>query len=113
MKILLSQDIPFKPSKFPINFSWVILITAIIGVLMSIPRQTMGVSVFTDYLIDAIGVISGFSMSWNVSGSALGPAIFSLSEQYEGNGYELACYAVLGISLVLLVLGLKANNTPS
>ena len=59
-----------------------------------------------------LGAISGFSMSLNVGGSALGPAIFSLSEQYEGNGYELACYAVLGISMVLLVLGLKANNTP-
>ena len=54
MKILLSQDLPFKPSKFPINYSWIILIAGIVGVIMSIPGQTMGVSVFTDHLIEAL-----------------------------------------------------------
>ncbi|MEL6924535.1 MAG: hypothetical protein AAFO94_10850 [Bacteroidota bacterium] len=57
MKQLLSQNIPFKPSRFPISYGWVILIASIAGVLMSIPGQTMGVSVFTDYLIEALQII--------------------------------------------------------
>jgi len=58
-----------------------------------------------------LGAISGFAMSFNVAGSALGPAIFSLAEQHGGNSYELACYAVLVVAIILLVLGFKANNT--
>ena len=57
-----------------------------------------------------LGAISGFAMSLNVAGSALGPAIFSLAERYGGNSYDFACYAVLLIAMVLLVLGFKANN---
>ena len=56
MKPLLSQDLPFKPSKFPVNYGWIILIAGICGVIMSIPGQTMGVSVFTDYLIEALKI---------------------------------------------------------
>jgi len=57
-----------------------------------------------------LGAISGFAMSLNVAGSALGPAIFSLAEQRGDNNYDLACYIVLIISMVLLVFGFKANN---
>ena len=47
---------PFDPKKIPFFYGWVILFAATIGVLVSAPGQTMGVSTFTDYLIDAIGI---------------------------------------------------------
>ncbi len=46
-----NTDIPFSPAKVPFFYGWIILAMGIIGVLMSIPGQTMGVSVFTDDLI--------------------------------------------------------------
>lgn len=49
--IKIPVNIPFKPSKIPFFYGWITLIAGIIGVLMSIPGQTMGVSVFTDHLI--------------------------------------------------------------
>ncbi len=47
---------PFSPGKSPIFYGWIILIAGTIGMVMSIPGQTMGVSVFTDYLIDALKI---------------------------------------------------------
>lgn len=53
---LLRPHRPFDPEKLPFFYGWVILAACTIGVIMSIPGQTMGVSVFTDYLIEATGV---------------------------------------------------------
>ena len=53
---LFRPDFPFSPAKFPIFYGWVILIASVLGVLTSVPGQTMGVSVFTDYLIEATGL---------------------------------------------------------
>ena len=51
MKINKNTGMPFAPAKVPFFYGWIILAMGIVGVLMSIPGQTMGVSVFTDDLI--------------------------------------------------------------
>lgn len=48
------QELPFAPARFPIFYGWVIVVVGAIGMLMSIPGQTMGISVFTDPLIGAL-----------------------------------------------------------
>lgn len=53
---LLRPHWPFDPSKLPFFYGWVILAACTLGIIMSIPGQTMGVSVFTDYLIEATGL---------------------------------------------------------
>ena len=45
-----------KPEKWPFFYGYVILIFGSIGVLFSIPGQTVGVSVFTDPVKDALGL---------------------------------------------------------
>ncbi|MFW6208946.1 MAG: MFS transporter [Spirochaetota bacterium] len=47
---------PFNPAHSPIYYGWIILGIGTLGMLMSIPGQTVGVSVFTDYLIEALGL---------------------------------------------------------
>ena len=47
---------PFPPSKIPFFYGWVILAAGTIGVLMSIPGQTMGVSVFTENLLGELQI---------------------------------------------------------
>ncbi|MEQ8454083.1 MAG: MFS transporter [Sandaracinaceae bacterium] len=49
-------DVPFAPRRFPFFYGWWILVVSTIGVIMSIPGQTMGVSVFTDDLLAATGL---------------------------------------------------------
>lgn len=47
---------PFSPKRTPFFYGWVIVAASTIGVAASIPGQTMGVSVFTDSLIEATGL---------------------------------------------------------
>lgn len=56
-----------------------------------------------------LGAISGFSMSWIVAGSAVGPYLFSLSLKNTGN-YNLAAILCGGIAILLFVLSFWANN---
>jgi len=51
-----SPDFPFAPRRLPIFYGWVVLVVSALGMVASIPGQTMGVSVFTDHLIAATGV---------------------------------------------------------
>ena len=52
----MRPDFPFRPAALPFFYGWVILGVSTLGIGMSIPGQTMGVSVFTDHLIEAAGV---------------------------------------------------------
>lgn len=53
---LFRPNFPFSPAKFPIFYGWAILGASVLGVVASIPGQTIGVSVFTDHLISATGL---------------------------------------------------------
>ncbi|MEO1623036.1 MAG: MFS transporter [Cyanobacteria bacterium J06632_3] len=55
-RAIFHPDFPFSPAKFPIFYGWVIVIASVLGVLTSIPGQTIGVSVFTDHLITVTGL---------------------------------------------------------
>jgi hypothetical protein len=47
----MQPDFPFAPGQVRVFYGWVILVVTTIGILMSIPGQTAGVSVFTDHLL--------------------------------------------------------------
>ena len=90
---------PFNPAKVPFFYGWVILVAATIGILVSAPGQTMGVSTFTDYLLDAIG------MSRNQLSTAymVGTIGSSFMLTYAGKMYDRlgARWVGMGISLML------------
>jgi MFS family permease len=52
----MRPDIPFRPTAFPFYYGWVVLAASTIGLVMSAPGQTIGVSVFTESLLDATGL---------------------------------------------------------
>ncbi|MDA3812265.1 MAG: MFS transporter [Spirochaetaceae bacterium] len=53
---LIRGSFPFSVKKSPFYYGWVILVAGSLGVLFSIPGQTMGVSVYTDHLIDNLKI---------------------------------------------------------
>jgi len=53
---LLSPDFPFAPKRFPFFYGWVVVAASTLGVIASIPGQTMGVGVFNDDLLAATGL---------------------------------------------------------
>lgn len=52
----MRPEFPFRPASVPFFYGWVIVAVSTLGVIMSVPGQTMGVSVFTDHLIAATGL---------------------------------------------------------
>ncbi|MFI4911292.1 MAG: MFS transporter [Sedimentisphaeraceae bacterium JB056] len=50
------QDIPFSPRKCPFFYGWIIVFATTIGILASIPGQTMGVGVFTESISASLGI---------------------------------------------------------
>lgn len=49
-------NIPFKPAAWPFFYGWFILIASAVGIVCSVPGQTMGVSAFTDPLIASLAI---------------------------------------------------------
>lgn len=55
-RTIWNPRMPFDPARLPIFYGWVILGAAIVGFLCSIPGQTIGVSIYTDTYISALGI---------------------------------------------------------
>jgi len=79
------------------------------GVVWGLYTVLIGVTWPRFYGLKHLGAISGFSLSWTVIGSALGPYMFSLSMNFTGS-YDLVAWICLGISVVLVTLAFKADN---
>lgn len=52
----MRADFPFRPASLPFFYGWVVLGASTLGIVMSVPGQTMGVSVFADHLLEATGL---------------------------------------------------------
>ena len=53
---LLAPTWPFPVNRSPVFYGWMIWLVSTLGYLMSVPGQTMGLAVFTDWFIDAFGL---------------------------------------------------------
>ncbi|MBD3266810.1 MFS transporter [bacterium] len=99
MKTWLSPDFPFPPRKCPFFYGWVVLALSIIGILMSLPGQTIGVSAFIDYLIDSLH-LSRFQLS---IAYALGTITSSLFLPWSGRMFDrLGARLMVMLSSLLL-----------
>lgn len=79
------------------------------GVVWGLYTVLIGVTWPRFYGLKHLGAISGFSLSWAVIGSALGPYMFSLSQDLTGS-YDLVAWLCLGISILVIALAFKADN---
>jgi MFS family permease len=99
-------NIPFAPSRFPIYYGWVILAAGTIGMLMSIPGQTMGVSVFTENLLDDLEINrNNLSLAYLVGTVGSGLLITRAGKLYDRFGARLMAFIAAGVlGLMLLYL---------
>ncbi len=100
------NSFPFNPVKSVAYYGWVVLVFATIGVIMSSPGQTMGVSVFTDHLLEALGLNRDqLSLAY-----MLGTIASSLFITFGGKLYDRIGARWLGVAItwmlgsILLVL---------
>lgn len=89
-------SIPFSPSKCPFFYGWVIVFAGIIGILMSFPGSSLGVSVFTDHLIYAVDINRvNLSMAYMA-----GTILSGLCVPYAGKIYDR-----YGVRFVAIIAG--------
>lgn len=97
---------PFSPSRFPFYYGWVILAAGTIGVLMSVPGQTMGVSVFTENLLRDLDVNrNSLSLAYLFGTLGSGLLITYAGKLYDRHGARVMAFfsgVLLGIMLIYL-----------
>ena len=97
---------PFAPSRSPVFYGWVVLAVGTVGVVMSIPGQTMGVSVFSDPLLEATGLSRvGLSNAYLVGTLASGfllPLGGRLLDRFGARATAMGASVALGAALLLL-----------
>ncbi len=97
----------FNIAKLPFYYGWIILLVGSLGVLASIPGQTMGVSVFTDYYIKNLE-ISRVEIS---TAYMIGTLASSLIISYAGIFFDkygariVAAISTVFLGLFLLIFG--------
>lgn len=107
------RSFPFEPSRFPFFYGWILLPAGTLGILMSAPGQTVGVSVFTDSLIGSLG-ISRSLLSLGYLIGTLGSALLlsRAGRVYDRRGARLvATIAAVGLAATLLLLSYSVPIT--
>jgi MFS family permease len=101
----------FNIRNFPFYYGWIILIVGSIGVLASIPGQTMGVSVFTDFYINNLNIsrveIATAYMVGTLASSFLIPHAGLYFDRFGAR--IVAAVATVFLSLFLLILGFSPS----
>lgn len=99
------------PARFPFFYGWVVLGAGTLGILMSAPGQTVGVSVFTDPLIAALGLgRSALSLGYLVGTLASALLLSFAGRLYDRYGARLvATCAAAGLAATLVYLSFSAR----
>ena len=94
-----------NPNKFSFFYGYVILVIASIGVLASIPGQTIGVSVFTDPVKDALGLTRNQFSNAYMFGTLLSSFFVAragvLFDRFGARYVAFFAAFLLGVSLLL------------
>ena len=105
---LWQPDFPFAPAKVPFFYGWAIVAIATVAIIFSIPGQTMGFSVFTDILIEQLG-LSRVKLS---AAYCVGTILSGLTLPYLGRVFDrlgarrMVVYSAVATALVLFYLAL-------
>lgn len=100
-------------AKFPFYYGWIILGAGAVGIIASIPGQTMGVSVFTNHIIEALSItrvsFSSAYMAGTLLSALLIPYAGRLFDRFGGR--VLAAASALMLALFLFMLSKSPEIT--
>ncbi|MFO7724582.1 MAG: MFS transporter [Oceanipulchritudo sp.] len=103
---LWKPKVPFDPARFPVFYGWVIVVASTIGILASMPGQTIGVSVYTDIYIDILGlerlqITTAYLMGTGLSGFLV-PWAGSLFDRLGARRFFLLAALLFAFALIYL-----------
>lgn len=103
-----------KPQEFPFFYGYVILFIGSIGILASIPGQTMGVSVFTDPVKDALGLTRNEFSNAYMIGTLLSSALVARAgiwfDAYGAKYVAFFATLLLGVSLLIFSVSVEISE---
>ncbi len=102
----LSPDKPFSPKKIPFFYGWVIAVVGTLGIIMSMPGQTVGVSAFSEHLLKAFNITRNqFSFAYMVGTIISSLFLIKVGKMYDRFGVRfVAGIAALGMGAALIGL---------
>jgi len=104
-----------KPEKIPFFYGYIIVFIGSIGVLASIPGQTVGVSVFTDPVKDALGLSRNQFSNAYMTGTLLSSFFVAragvLFDVYGARIVAFFAVLFLGLSLLLFSISVTISET--
>jgi OFA family oxalate/formate antiporter-like MFS transporter len=102
----MRPEFPFRPAAVPFYYGWVILVVSTVGLVMSAPGQTIGVSVFTESLLDVTGLSRiQFSNAYLIGTLASGLMLPWAGSMIDRRGVRRGViWASLGLGAVLTFL---------
>ncbi len=101
--ILFNPEFPFKPAALSFHYGWLIAIAAASGMIASIPGQTIGVNVFTEKLIEVLGITrSDVSFAYLIGTTTSGFLLIWAGRLYDILGSrKLIALSSIGLGLSL------------
>jgi len=104
-----------NPEKFPFFYGYIVLFIGSIGVLASIPGQTVGVSVFTDPVKDALGLSRNQFSNAYMIGTLLSAFFVSkagvLFDIYGARYVAFFAAFLLGVSVLLCSVSVEISES--
>lgn len=111
------NTIPFNPARWPFFYGWNILLWGIIGILLSAPGQTTGVSAFTEPLLGALQMsrldLSAAYMLGTICSSFILTPAGKLYDRVGSRWMGTASCLLLGLVLLALSQADKITNALS
>lgn len=100
---VFSPKTPFQPKDSPVHYGWIVAMAGTLGMVASIPGQTIGVNVFNEKLIEALGLSrTGVSTAYFVGTAASG-----LLLPYAGRLFDLwGARRMIVVATIALALSL-------
>ncbi|KKK98707.1 hypothetical protein LCGC14_2640080, partial [marine sediment metagenome] len=89
---------PFAPAKFPVFYGWIILAVGTLGIIMSLPGQTIGVSIFTESLLRDLEINrDNLSLAYLIGTVASGLLITRAGKFYDKYGARVLALIAAGM----------------
>lgn len=104
-----------NPQRFPFFYGYIVLVIGSIGILASIPGQTIGVSVFTDPVKDALGLSRNEFSNAYMLGTLLSSALVARAgiwfDAYGARYVAFFATLLFGASLLLFSVSVEISET--
>jgi len=104
--IKIPPNFPFPTKKIRPFYGWIIVVGGVIGIVTSMPGQTVGVSAFTEHLLKAFNVTRNqFSISYMIGTVLSSFFLTKAGKMYDKFGVRpIAIIASFGMGISLIIL---------